>query len=111
MDKVKQYKSIVRSVLLEQVGYDRPDHSVSTVPVFDEENGRYQLVMHGWRGERRIFGIVFHIEVHDDKVWIERDGLETGIARELLAQGIPKSDIVLGFHSPYMRQFMDFAVA
>jgi hypothetical protein len=29
---------------------------------------------------------------------------------ELVALGIPKEQIVLGFHSPYKRQFTEFAV-
>jgi hypothetical protein len=32
------------------------------------------------------------------------------IANAFLERGVPKSDIVLGFHSPYRRQFTGFAV-
>lgn len=44
------------------------------------------------------------------KIWIQRDGTEMGIANELIAAGVSKEDIVLGFHAPYKRQFTDFAV-
>lgn len=39
------------------------------------------------------------------------DGTEDGIAPELIQSGIPKEDIVLGFHEPSIRQYTGFAVA
>jgi hypothetical protein len=42
------------------------------------------------------------------KVWIQRDFTEERVASELVELGVPKTDIVLGFKPPYMRQFMDF---
>ena len=36
--------------------------------------------------------------------------MEDGIAEELINAGIPKSDIVLGFHEPEIRQYTGFAV-
>jgi hypothetical protein len=46
----------------------------------------------------------------DGKIWIQHDGTEIGIANQLVELGIPKSDIVLAFHSPFKRQFTEFAV-
>ncbi|MBN1427300.1 MAG: XisI protein, partial [Anaerolineae bacterium] len=46
-----------------------------------------------------------------DKIWIQRDGTETGIANDLLAKGIPKDHIVIGYHDPEVRQHTDFAAA
>lgn len=59
----------------------------------------------GWCGEKRVFGCVIHVEVRSGKIWIQRDGTEVGIANELIEAGVPKSDIVLGYRSPYMRKF------
>jgi XisI protein len=47
----------------------------------------------------------------DGKVWIQMDGTEDGIAQELIQSGIPKEDIVLGFHEPSIRPYTGFAVA
>lgn len=58
---------------------------------------------------------IFHddtlIDILDGKVWIQRDGTEYGIARELEKAGIPKHHIVLGFHTPDVRPFTEYAVA
>jgi hypothetical protein len=35
---------------------------------------------------------------------------EVGIANELVERGVPKKGIVLAFHSPFKRQFTEFAV-
>jgi hypothetical protein len=43
------------------------------------------------------------------KVWIQRDFTEEGVASELVDLAVPKTDIVLGFKPPYMRQFTGFA--
>lgn len=42
---------------------------------------------------------------------MQRDGTEDGIANELVQAGIPKEDIVLGFHEPDVRPYTGFAVA
>ncbi|MFN9648942.1 MAG: element excision factor XisI family protein, partial [Pseudanabaena sp.] len=52
-----------------------------------------------------------YVRIRDQKFWIEEDWTEVGIANELIALGVPKEDIVLGFHSPQMRPYTDFAVA
>ena len=52
-----------------------------------------------------------HIEILKGKVWIHQDGVEHGIATDLEAAGIPKSDIVLGFQPPGVRPLTEYAVA
>lgn len=51
-----------------------------------------------------------HLEIIGDKIWIHEDGLEDGIATDLLRAGISKSQIVLGFHPPEVRPYTEFAV-
>jgi len=52
-----------------------------------------------------------HIEIQNGKIWIQRDFTEEGIANQLLEIGVPKTDIVLGFRAPYVRQFTEFSVS
>ncbi len=65
----------------------------------------------GWHDPRRIHGCLIHIDIINGKVWVQRDGTEHGIATELVAAGIPKDHIVLGFHPPEVRQHTEYAVA
>ena len=52
-----------------------------------------------------------HLDLISDKIWIQYDGTEVGVANELVEQDIPNTDIVLAYHSPLMRQYGDFAVS
>ena len=113
MDKLKKYKAIVRELALEtgKLG-ERPDDEVKTQFVFDDERGHYLLYFNGWRGAKRTYGCYFHLEVSpDEKVWVHYDGTDLKIAQQLIDNGIPKSDIVLGFHAPMKRPDTGFAVA
>ncbi|MDQ3250353.1 MAG: XisI protein [Chloroflexota bacterium] len=83
---------------------------IETQLIFDTEGDHYQLVTMGWQKHRRIYGCVLHIDIKDGKVWIQHNGTERWVAEELAAAGIPPQQIVLGFHSPFTRQFTDFAV-
>ncbi|HAG80888.1 MAG TPA: XisI protein, partial [Cyanobacteria bacterium UBA12227] len=44
-------------------------------------------------------------------IWIQHNMTELDIAQELVRLGVPKEDIVLGLHSPFMRQFTEYAVS
>lgn len=51
---------------------------------------------------------IFHDMV---KIGLEKERWEiTPDPIELVKQGVPKQDIVIGFHSPFMRKFTEYAV-
>ncbi|WP_442944970.1 element excision factor XisI family protein [Nostoc sp.] len=57
-----------------------------------------------------MYGVIINVDIKDKKNWIQRDDREIGIANELIAAGVSKEYIVLGFHAPYKREFTDFAI-
>ena len=63
----------------------------------------------GWNKLQRVRGCVLHIDIKDDKIWIQHDGTEVGVANELIELDVPKHDIVLAFHPPYKRPYTGFA--
>ena len=63
----------------------------------------------GWRGNRYMHSAAVHIEIVGDKIWIQNDHTEEGIATDLLEAGISGEDIVLGFRDPEIRQYTEFA--
>lgn len=79
---------------------------LSLIPKHD----RYVIMSVGWDNIKRIHGSLIHIDIVGDKVWIQRDGTEDGVATELEEAGIPKSNIVLGFHPPDVRPDTGYAV-
>ncbi len=50
------------------------------------------------------FSLILHFDIKYGKIWIQyNNGTEAAIAQVFMAQGVPASDIVLGFHSPFKR--------
>jgi hypothetical protein len=110
MEKLAQYKHYVQDVLRQYVEDAPSDEKIEVELSFDTEHDHYHIFNVGWVNKRRIYGCVLHLDIKNGKIWIQHDGTEIGIANELVKLGVPKSDIVLGFHSPYKRQFTEFAV-
>jgi hypothetical protein len=112
VDKLEHYREIIRETLLPLIERQYSDRDVVNEAVFDEKNDRYLIMSVGWEGTiRRIHGCLAHLDIIDGKVWIQRDGTEDGIAYDLEAAGIPKSDIVPAFHSESVRPHTGYAVA
>lgn len=110
MDKLEKYRQIILDFLSKHSSYQSPNDPVEVEVVFDLERDHYQLVHVGWINDHRIYGCIIHIDIKNDKVWIQHDGTELGVGDELAELGIPKKDIVLGYHSPFKRQFTEFAL-
>jgi|UPI0005919E06 hypothetical protein len=112
MDKVNIYKTYIHEVIQEILSPRISSSSpVKTRFVSDEKRGHYLLFHDGWRGEHRVYGCFLHIEVTaQGKVWIHNDGTDIAVAQKLLDKGIPKSDMVIGFHPPVARADTGFAL-
>jgi hypothetical protein len=65
----------------------------------------------GWEKYYRVHGSVLHIDIRNGKVWIQHDGIEGGVAEELVEAGIPRDHIVLAFQPPSLRQYTEYAAA
>ncbi|MGB5967336.1 MAG: XisI protein [Spirulinaceae cyanobacterium] len=84
---------------------------VKTEVIVSEDKRHYLLLSWGWEPERRLHGCIVHIEIIENKIWIHQDGIEDGIANDLVEAGIPKNRIVLAFHPPEIRPHTEFAVS
>ncbi|MBD2195189.1 MULTISPECIES: XisI protein [Calothrix] len=112
MDSLKaQYRNIIEKVLQDYADFLGSDEDVEIELVFDRERDRYLLVEAGWQNGYRIYGNLQHINMVDCKLWIQHDGTEDGVAVDLVAAGIPKEQIVLGFRTLEQRKLTEFAVS
>lgn len=57
-----------------------------------------------------LHSVPIHLEIRDEKVWIQENLTEIEIDDDLITLGIPKSDIVLGVLPPECLAFAEFAV-
>jgi hypothetical protein len=68
-------------------------------------------MLFGRNKDRRVHNNLLHVRLHNGKVWIELDEAFEGITHAPIEAGIPRGAIVLAMHSPWKRQFTEFAVA
>jgi len=111
-EALNKWREIIKRSLTELADIRYPEGvDLQKRLVFDDSRDVYLVLVCGWQGVRRLHGCVAHLELIGDKVWIQEDGTEYGIATELAAAGIPQDHIVLGFKTPRTRRHTEFAVA
>ena len=110
MDPLDRDRAIIEPILIEYTKIPYSHGDFHTKAVFDRTRDRYALINVGWDGRERVHGCLVHIDIIDGKFWIQRDGLEHGIASELLEAGIPKDRIVMAFRPIEVRRLVEFAV-
>ena len=110
MDSLVQYREVIQEKLKEYTEIPYAYGDLQCRLIVREDRNNFLLITLGWEDYVQVHGCLVHIEVIGDKIWIHRDGLEDGIANELVKAGIPKTQIVLGFHPPNIRPHTEFAV-
>lgn len=112
MDARLRYQSIIKSVLQNHTDYRAalPDGYTSQ-SVFDDERGQYLVLDMGWNGDCYLHSTPIHISLVGEKVWVQYDDTEEGVATDLMQARVSREDIVLGFRHPRIRQHTGFAVA
>jgi hypothetical protein len=113
MDKLEKYRHIVRQLLtsIASVGYCESNSDVECQIICDTENDHYQLLDIGWEGFNRIYNCFIHVDIKDEKIWIQQNMTETDLAYELVSRGVANEDIILGLHPPYKRPYTGYGVA
>jgi len=110
MEKLARYRQLVQQMLLEYSKVKPAYGDIEVETIFDTERDHYEIVHVGWNQERWIHSCIIHIDIKGEKIWLQWNGTEDDLAADLVADGVNKQDIVLGFHSPFMRQFTEYAV-
>lgn len=111
MDRLEHYRQIIRQILQPYGSITYANADIHNRIAFDSETDQYLVISEGWNKKQRVHSCLLHVEIAEGKVWIQCDNTEDGIANELVAAGIHKEDIVLGFHEPAVRQYTGFAIA
>ena len=111
MDKLTQYQNTIKQILTE---YQTISSQVTVVDVdevlmFDDERSQYLWFNIGWKQGKRVKGISVYIRIKNEKIYIEEDLTEEGMATELMRLGVSASDIVLAFQPPEVRKYTEFA--
>ena len=109
MDTLASYRDVIQVLLSDYAATPISNGAIDCYTVFDTQKDHYQVMNVGWDGYRRVYGCVLHLDVKDEKIWVEQNMTEMRVAQELVARGVKKEDIVLGFQAPDMRQYTEYA--
>ncbi|WP_341527851.1 XisI protein [Nostoc sp. UHCC 0302] len=110
MDTLDNYRQIIQKILSEYSQLPYAYGQLERQFIIDKNENHYLLLTLGWENKQRVHGCLIHIDIINDKIWIQRDGTEIGIANELVSAGIPKTKIVLAFQLAELRKYTEFAV-
>jgi hypothetical protein len=109
MDRIDSYRHIMREVIREFQEATPEDDAIETLAILDDTSSNYLLTEVGWQPPRRVYSVIIHLRLKDNRIWIEQDWTEEGVARRLLRAGIDAADIELGFQSPDVRPYSELA--
>ena len=115
MDKqLTDYQTIITEVLRHYAGLpaiNRPGDEAEEQLILDTERDHYQILTIGWEQGKRVYYPVFHLDIKNGKIWVQEDATDFDLVGKLEERGVPKHDIVLGFHPAYKRAMGEYAVA
>ena len=111
MDSLVDYRATIAETLNEYTKIPYAYGNIQCRLIISEDRNHFLLISQGWEDDLQVHGCLVHLEIINDKIWIHRDGIEDGIANDLLRAGIAKNRIVLGFHPPEVRPYTEFAVS
>jgi hypothetical protein len=110
-DQVMQYEEIIQQLLL-QYAKSKPAYGeIEVETISDQQRHHYQILHWGWQHKRWVHQCVIHLAIRNEKIWIFCNSTEHDIAADLVSLGVPKQDIVLGFHPSFLRELSDYAVS
>lgn len=105
MDNLEFYRQTIETVLRKYAEISSFCGTIEQHLTVDRDH--LMLFNVSWLEKRRVHGCVTYVQIIDDKIWIQRDGI-TG---ELVEAGISKDKMVLGFQPPHVRPHRGYAIA
>ncbi len=110
MDKLDLYREKIKTILDEYAQYKYSYGEIDIEKIYDIQRDHYQIISIGWNDQTRVYNPIMHLDIKNEKIWIQENITEVDIATELIEMGVPKSDIVIGFHTPKVRQLTGFGL-
>ena len=98
--KLARYRQLLRQVVELHAAMKPGDRQLESLAICDPSNDNYLLMDVGYDHVGRADDVIVHLRLRDDgKVLIEYDGIEYGIAHDLIEAGIAKEDILLNMYA------------
>ncbi len=112
MDKVVKYRHLIKDLL---INYASPitdnNKELEEQLIFDTERDHYQLMSVGWQNNKRVYFCLLHLDIKNNKIWLQENSTDYDIVEDLIKLGVPNSDVVIGFLPVDVRNLTEFAAA
>ena len=95
MEKLN-YSELVQNIIKAHLVNLKDDENEVQL-IIDLERHHYILMLVGWYNQRREYGSLIYIDIKDEKIWIQSDGTEVGVANELVEAGVRQNEYSFGF--------------
>ncbi|KOR33553.1 hypothetical protein TI05_00310 [Achromatium sp. WMS3] len=100
---VELIRKAIKTLINRHATYKSRNPQIERQKLIDTEHDHYQLVTIGWHNDKRVYHCSIHLDIKDEKIWIQQNLTESDLEEELIALGIAKKDIIYGFLPPYLR--------
>lgn len=110
MEKINKYTKIIEKFFQEYI--NERFNSIQPLEyqmIIDEKRLHFQLIYLGWEQEDFVHNVVYHFDIINNKVWIQKNETDENVAPQLMKLGVPNTDIVLGMQPLEYRQFTGYA--
>ena len=112
MEKLVNYRNWIKQLLTAYATTGSSDQKdVEDQLIFDLERDHYQLLSVGWARGQRVYFCILRLDIKNGKIWLQENSTDYDIIEDLMALGVPASDVVIGFHPAEVRAMTEFAVA
>lgn len=97
--KLARYRQLLRQVVEMHAAMKPGDRQLESLAICDPTNDNYLMMDVGYDHVGRADDVILHLRLRaDGKVLIEYDGIEYGIAHDLIEAGIAPEDIVFNMY-------------
>jgi hypothetical protein len=99
-NKLARYRQLLRQVVEMHAAMKPGDRQLESLAICDPTNDNYLMMDVGYDHVGRADDVIIHLRLRGDgKVLIEYDGIEYGVAHDLIEAGIAKEDILLNMYA------------
>lgn len=111
MDQLTKYRTLIKDLLSKYVSNAPSKPDWESQLIFDEERDHYLWLNVGWNASKRIYHAVIHLDIKEEKIWLQKNTTDFNPAEDLIELGVNREDIILGLQPPIKRPFTAYGVA